>query len=33
MKVHHILFLLWLIVFVGWAAKQFKDHNRRNGYK
>jgi hypothetical protein len=33
MKVHHVLFLLWIIVFVGWAIKEMKAHNRRNGYE
>ena len=29
MKVHHILFLIWGIVFVFWLVKQFSDHNKR----
>lgn len=29
MKVHHIIFLLWLIVFAGWAMKQFARYNER----
>jgi flagellar biogenesis protein FliO len=29
LKVHHILFLLWIIVFAGWLAKQFSDSNKR----
>jgi hypothetical protein len=33
MKVHHILFLLWLVVFTGWAIKEVRAHNRRQGYK
>lgn len=33
MKVHHILFLLWIIVFTGWVIKEVKAHNRRQGYK
>ena len=28
-KVHHIIFLLWLIVFAGWAIKQFARYNER----
>jgi hypothetical protein len=28
-KVHHILFLLWIIVFAGWAMNQFAAYNRR----
>jgi hypothetical protein len=30
-KVHHILFILWFIVFIFWMAKQFKAHNKRKG--
>ena len=33
MKVHHILFLLWFVVFVGWRMKQFSDSNKRNDNK
>jgi flagellar biogenesis protein FliO len=33
MKVHHILFLLWFVVFVGWLMKQFSDRNKRNDNK
>jgi hypothetical protein len=33
MKVHHILFLLWIVVFAGWMAKQFSDSNKRNDRK
>ena len=33
MKVHHILFLLWFIVFIGWLMKQFNDSNKRNDNK
>jgi hypothetical protein len=29
LKVHHILFILWVIVFAGWLARQFREHNRR----
>jgi flagellar biogenesis protein FliO len=29
LKVHHILFLLWIIVFAGWLVKQFSDANKR----
>jgi hypothetical protein len=28
-EVHHILFLLWVIVFVFWAARQFNRYNKR----
>jgi hypothetical protein len=30
-EVYQIIFLLWGIVFVFWVAKQFKEHNKRNG--
>ena len=29
MKVHHILFILWGIVFAFWLAKQFSENNKR----
>ncbi|MEY3251320.1 MAG: hypothetical protein RL227_293 [Pseudomonadota bacterium] len=29
MKVHHILFLAWFIVFAFWLAGQFKKSNRK----
>jgi hypothetical protein len=29
-KVHHILFIIWGIVFAFWLVKQFSDHNRRS---
>lgn len=29
MKVHHLLFLIWGVVFVFWMARQFAAHNRR----
>jgi len=29
-KVHHILFILWGIVFAFWLAKQFAASNKRN---
>ena len=29
MKVHHILFIVWGIVFAFWLAKQFRDSNER----
>lgn len=29
MKVHHVIFLLWGVVFVFWLARQFADYNRR----
>ena len=29
MKVYHILFILWAIVFAFWLAKQFSDSNKR----
>ncbi len=28
MKVHHILFIAWVIVFVFWIGKQFSAYNR-----
>jgi hypothetical protein len=30
LKVHHILFLVWGIVFAFWLVKQFSDSNKRN---
>ena len=30
MEVHHILFIIWGIVFAFWLVKQFSDHNKRN---
>jgi hypothetical protein len=29
MKVHHILFIAWFIVFAFWMAGQFKKANRK----
>lgn len=29
MKVHHILFIAWGIVFAFWLFRQFSDYNRR----
>lgn len=29
MKVHHILFLIWGVVFAFWLVKQFSDANKR----
>jgi hypothetical protein len=29
LKVHHILFIGWFILFAFWIAKQFGEHNRR----
>lgn len=29
MKVYQILFIIWVIVFAMWLAKQFADYNRR----
>jgi hypothetical protein len=29
LKVYHILFILWGIVFAFWLAKQFRDSNER----
>lgn len=29
MKVHHILFIAWFIVFAFWLAGQFKKANRK----
>jgi flagellar biogenesis protein FliO len=31
MEFHHVLFLIWAIVFVMWLVKQFSEHNRRKG--
>jgi hypothetical protein len=28
-KVHHILFILWVIVFAFWAVRQFREYNDR----
>jgi positive regulator of sigma E activity len=28
-EVHHILFILWGIVFAFWLAKQFRESNKR----
>jgi hypothetical protein len=28
-KVHHILFIIWGIVFAFWLARQFSEHNKR----
>jgi hypothetical protein len=28
-KVHHILFIAWGIVFAFWLARQFKEYNQR----
>ena len=33
MKVHHILFLVWGIVFAGWLMRQFAEYNRSKGRK
>jgi len=30
MQVHHILFIVWVIVFVFWAARQISAANRRH---
>jgi positive regulator of sigma E activity len=29
MEVHHILFLLWGIVFAFWLVRQFSENNKR----
>lgn len=29
-QVHHILFLIWGIVFAFWLVKQFSDYNERD---
>ena len=29
MKVHYILFLLWIIVFLFWAVRQVSAYNKR----
>jgi hypothetical protein len=31
LKVHHILFMLWVIVFLLWMVKQFREANKRAG--
>jgi hypothetical protein len=28
-KIYQILFLVWFIVFVFWAVRQFAEHNKR----
>lgn len=33
MKVHHILFIVWGIVFAFWLAGQFKQYNDRKDGK
>jgi flagellar biogenesis protein FliO len=33
LKVHHILFIIWFIVFIAWMFKQFSDHNKRRDRK
>lgn len=33
MKVHHILFIVWAIVFAFWMARQFKEYNQRKDKK
>lgn len=33
MEVHHILFILWGIVFAFWLVKQFSESNKRNDDK
>jgi positive regulator of sigma E activity len=30
MKVHHLLFIAWLIVFAFWLARQFSRSNRKH---
>jgi positive regulator of sigma E activity len=30
MEVHHILFIVWGIVFAFWLARQFSESNKRN---
>lgn len=30
MKVHHIILLVWAIVFAMWLIKQFSDANKRS---
>jgi hypothetical protein len=29
-EVHHILFILWGVVFAFWLARQFSEANKRN---
>ena len=33
LKVYHIIFLIWVIVFVFWGVRQFKEHNKKKIYK
>jgi flagellar biogenesis protein FliO len=28
-KVHHIILLVWFIIFAGWLVRQFSEHNKR----
>jgi hypothetical protein len=28
-KVHHILFIVWAVVFALWLGRQFKEYNQR----
>lgn len=30
-QVHHILFIIWFVVFIFWLFKQFSAHNDRKG--
>jgi hypothetical protein len=29
LKTHHIILLIWFVVFAMWLAKQFSDYNKR----
>ena len=33
LKVYHIIFIIWTIVFVFWAVGQFKAYNKKKVYK
>lgn len=31
MKVYHVIFLVWGIVFAFWVVRQFSEHNKKIG--
>ena len=33
LKVYHIIFIIWAIVFVFWGVRQFKAYNQKKIYK
>lgn len=33
MKVHHIIFIIWAIVFAFWVVRQFAAYNKRTDRK